>query len=204
MAIAYLGPAADHDHVSSPNRSDGLPAGPGAPPSHRAGGRRRRSTSLAIAEGFAVSAAGHRRAAGPDRAHLGAAGRHRSLRGVGHRLAPGRDHRAPRPRPLPRRRGGGRRRPRRDHRATDHSGRGPDRHPPHRDRRATASSGRATSTTWATTASRQAVSVHVYGPTADRACPTTSWTGRAGSTWSGPRRSQPLGPFDTTSDHDPS
>src|ERR1700722_6837568 len=56
MAIAYPGPAADHDHVSSPNRSDGLPAGPGAPLPQGAGGRRPVDL-LAIAEGFAVSAA---------------------------------------------------------------------------------------------------------------------------------------------------
>ena len=29
MALAYPGPAADHDHISSPNRSVGLQAGPG-------------------------------------------------------------------------------------------------------------------------------------------------------------------------------
>jgi len=55
MAIAYLGPAADHDHVSSPNRSDGLPAGPRAP-LPQGGEWRRRVNLLAIAEGFAVSA----------------------------------------------------------------------------------------------------------------------------------------------------
>jgi predicted metal-dependent enzyme (double-stranded beta helix superfamily) len=55
MAIAYLGPAADLDQVSSPNRSEGLQAGPGAPlPPPR--GPRRRVDLLAIAEGFAVSA----------------------------------------------------------------------------------------------------------------------------------------------------
>jgi hypothetical protein len=55
MAIAYLGPAADLDQVSSPNRSAGLPAGPGdlLP---RPIGPRRRVDFLAIAEGFAVSA----------------------------------------------------------------------------------------------------------------------------------------------------
>ena len=55
MALAYLGPAADHDHVSSPNRSDGLPAGPGASLPRRTGWRRHVDL-LAIAEGFAVSA----------------------------------------------------------------------------------------------------------------------------------------------------
>lgn len=56
MAIAYLGPAVDHDHVSSPNRSDGLPAGPRAPLPRRTGSRRKVDL-LAIAERFAVSAA---------------------------------------------------------------------------------------------------------------------------------------------------
>ena len=56
MAIAYLGPAADLDHVSSPNRSEGLQAGPGAI-SPRPGGPRWRVDHLAIAEGFAVSVA---------------------------------------------------------------------------------------------------------------------------------------------------
>jgi Cysteine dioxygenase type I len=55
MAIAYLGPAADLDQVSSPNRSAGLPAGPRASLPHVAGPRRRVDL-LAIAEGFAVSA----------------------------------------------------------------------------------------------------------------------------------------------------
>jgi predicted metal-dependent enzyme (double-stranded beta helix superfamily) len=55
MAIAYLGPAADLDLVSSPNRSDGLPAGPRAP-LPTTPGPRRRVDLLAIAEGFAVSA----------------------------------------------------------------------------------------------------------------------------------------------------
>ena len=55
MAIAYLGPAADLDHVSSPNRSDGLPAGPGGPLPHPSPSRRRVDL-LAIARGFAPSA----------------------------------------------------------------------------------------------------------------------------------------------------
>jgi hypothetical protein len=55
MAIAYPGPAADHDHVSSPNRSDGLPAGSGAP-IPQSGVWRRQVNLLAIAEGFAGSA----------------------------------------------------------------------------------------------------------------------------------------------------
>ena len=57
MAIAYLGPAADLDHVSSPNRSAGLPAGPRAPLPHR-DGPRGQVDLLAIAEGFAQSAPG--------------------------------------------------------------------------------------------------------------------------------------------------
>jgi hypothetical protein len=56
MAIAYLGPAADLDHVSSPNRSEGLSAGPRAHSEHPAGSQRRINL-LAIAQGFAVSAA---------------------------------------------------------------------------------------------------------------------------------------------------
>ena len=55
MAFAYPGPAADLDQVSSPNRSAGLPAGPGdlLP---RPAQPRRRVDFRAIAEGFAVSA----------------------------------------------------------------------------------------------------------------------------------------------------
>ncbi len=55
MAIAYLGPAADLDQVSSPNRSAGLPVGPGDPLPLSARPRRR-VDFRAIAEGFAVSA----------------------------------------------------------------------------------------------------------------------------------------------------
>jgi hypothetical protein len=51
MAIAYPGPAADQDEVSSLVHSVGLPAGPGVPPS------RRHVDLLAIAHGFASSAA---------------------------------------------------------------------------------------------------------------------------------------------------
>jgi Cysteine dioxygenase type I len=60
MAFAYSGPAADLVPVSSPNRSEGLPAGPGEPLPHSVhpagGGPRRHVDLLAIAEGFAVSA----------------------------------------------------------------------------------------------------------------------------------------------------
>ncbi len=59
MALAYLGPAADHDPFSSPNRFVGLPAGPGEPRPVHGGPAPRRAVDLrAIAEGFAVSAAG--------------------------------------------------------------------------------------------------------------------------------------------------
>ena len=52
MAIANPGPAADLDHVSSPNRSERLRAGPGVLPSPDA--LPRRAVDLtAIAEGFA-------------------------------------------------------------------------------------------------------------------------------------------------------
>ena len=54
MAFAYPGPAADLDQVSSPNRSAGLPAGPGILSPVRQ--PRRRVDFRAIAEGFAVSA----------------------------------------------------------------------------------------------------------------------------------------------------
>ena len=57
MAVAYLDPAADLDHVSSPNRSAGLPAGSRVfLPSESA--PRRQVDLLAIADGFAASAAG--------------------------------------------------------------------------------------------------------------------------------------------------
>jgi hypothetical protein len=57
MAIANLGPAADLDRVSSPNRSDGLRAGSRA--LHPSETRPRRPVDLvAIASGFAVSAPG--------------------------------------------------------------------------------------------------------------------------------------------------
>jgi hypothetical protein len=52
MAIAYPGPAADQDEVSSLVHSVGLPAGPGVPQ------KRRHVDLLAIAQGFAASAAG--------------------------------------------------------------------------------------------------------------------------------------------------
>lgn len=59
MAIANLGPATDHEPFRPPNRSVGLSAGPGAPRSPDGGPSSRRSVDLtAIAEGFAVSAAG--------------------------------------------------------------------------------------------------------------------------------------------------
>jgi hypothetical protein len=59
MALANPGPAADHDPFSSPNRFVGLPAGPGEPRPVDGGPPPRRSVDLtAIAEGFAVSAAG--------------------------------------------------------------------------------------------------------------------------------------------------
>lgn len=58
MALANLGPAADHDPFSSPNRFVGLPAGPGEPrPVIQAPPPRRAVDLTAIAEGFAVSAA---------------------------------------------------------------------------------------------------------------------------------------------------
>jgi hypothetical protein len=56
MASAYLGPAADFDLVSSLNRSEGLTAGPRAPLPHHPPVRRR-IDPLAIAESFASSAA---------------------------------------------------------------------------------------------------------------------------------------------------
>jgi hypothetical protein len=56
MAFAYLDPAADID-VPSPNRSDGLHAGSRAPLGSAAPARRQVDL-LAIAEGFAPSAAG--------------------------------------------------------------------------------------------------------------------------------------------------
>jgi hypothetical protein len=56
MAFAYLDPAAPLDHVPSPNRSEGSPAGPRAP--FDMTGSRRQVDLLAIAEGFAVSAPG--------------------------------------------------------------------------------------------------------------------------------------------------
>jgi hypothetical protein len=55
MAIANPGPAADLDHVSSPNRSESLRAGPGVLPTPDALPRRPVDLT-AIAEGFAVSA----------------------------------------------------------------------------------------------------------------------------------------------------
>jgi NAD(P)H-dependent flavin oxidoreductase YrpB (nitropropane dioxygenase family) len=57
MAFAYLDPAAPLDHVPSPNRSEGSPAGPRAllPQMTTA---RRQVDLLAIAQGFAVSAPG--------------------------------------------------------------------------------------------------------------------------------------------------
>jgi hypothetical protein len=59
MAIAYSGPAADPVHATSPNRSSGLPAGPGVLlPRPTSDLPRRKVDLLAIAEGFAVSAAG--------------------------------------------------------------------------------------------------------------------------------------------------
>jgi hypothetical protein len=60
MAFAYSDSAADLELVSSPNRSDGLPAGPGEPLLRRhhpeGTGPRRQVDLLAIAERFAPSA----------------------------------------------------------------------------------------------------------------------------------------------------
>ncbi len=60
MAFAYPDPAADLGDVQTPNRSDGLPAGSGAPCSDPANPRpvNRPVDLVAIAEGFASSAAG--------------------------------------------------------------------------------------------------------------------------------------------------
>jgi Cysteine dioxygenase type I len=55
MAFAYLDPAAPLDYVPSPNRSEGSPAGSRAPLPDMTGPRRQVDL-LAIAEGFAVSA----------------------------------------------------------------------------------------------------------------------------------------------------
>jgi hypothetical protein len=55
MAFAYLDPAAPLDYVPSPNRSEGSPAGSRAPLLDMIGPRRQVDL-LAIAEGFAVSA----------------------------------------------------------------------------------------------------------------------------------------------------
>ena len=57
MAFAYLDPAAPLDHVPSPNRSEGSPAG-SRDPLPEMSGTRRPVDLLAIAEGFAESAPG--------------------------------------------------------------------------------------------------------------------------------------------------
>lgn len=56
MAIAYPGPAADGEHVSSPSPSAALPLGPGVPRRSRPVLPRRQVDLLAVAQGFAVSA----------------------------------------------------------------------------------------------------------------------------------------------------
>ena len=57
MAFAYLDPAAPLDYVPSPNRSEGSPVGSRAPLPEM-NSARRQVDLLAIAEGFAVSAPG--------------------------------------------------------------------------------------------------------------------------------------------------